>query len=257
MCEALDFAASFLICNRLRNDGADPMGKKFFPVGKLRFAVHLEPFPVAEEVIPPSSRNCLQTVGMEGGETVRVKVARRPAMQYVRKTFIRVYFYFVVANVRIFLKSNKIQQIFAEKVFFRTFAVVKNKNRLYMQLSIDNREFDKFLMIGEKVLVKPTNPQGKTKSGLLLPPSVQEGEKLQTGYVIKTGPGIPLPPQSDAGESWKEKEEIDYIPLQAKSGDLAVYLQSAGYEVVINDEKYVILTHSSIMMLLRDKELFE
>ena len=54
-----------------------------------------------------------------------------------------------------------------------------------MQLSIDHKAFDKFLMVGDKVLVKPTNPQVKTRSGLLLPPLVQEGEKLQTGYVIR------------------------------------------------------------------------
>ena len=45
-----------------------------------------------------------------------------------------------------------------------------------MELSIDNKELDKFLMIGDKVLIKPTNPQGKTKSGLLLPPLVQESD---------------------------------------------------------------------------------
>ncbi|MDR1523679.1 MAG: co-chaperone GroES family protein [Tannerella sp.] len=127
-----------------------------------------------------------------------------------------------------------------------------------MQLSIDNKELDKFLMIGDKVLVKPTNPQGKTKSGLLLPPSVQEGEKLQTGYVIKTGPGLPLPPHTDEDEPWKKKEDnVSYLPLQAKSGDLAIYLQNAGFEVIINDEKYLILPHSSILMLVRDKTLFE
>ena len=126
-----------------------------------------------------------------------------------------------------------------------------------MQLSIDNKELDKFLMIGDKVLVKPTNPQGKTKSGLLLPPLVQEGEKLQTGYVIKIGPGIPLPSQHE-DEVWKKKEEkVSYLPLQAKEGDLAVYLQNAGFEVNINDEKYIIMPHSSILMLVRDKELFE
>ena len=126
-----------------------------------------------------------------------------------------------------------------------------------MQLSIDNKELDKFLMIGDKVLVKPTNPQGKTKSGLLLPPLVQEGEKLQTGYVIKTGPGIPLPSQQE-DEIWKKNEDkISYLPLQAKEGDLAVYLQNSGFEVNINDEKYLILPHSSIFMLMRDKDLFE
>lgn len=127
-----------------------------------------------------------------------------------------------------------------------------------MQLSIDNKEFDKFLMVGDKVLVKPTNPQMKTKSGLLLPPSVQEGEKLQTGYIIRIGPGYPLPSQTEESEAWKKKEEKNaYLPLQAKEGDMAVFLQSSAYEVRINDEKYLILPHSAILMLVRDKELFE
>jgi len=127
-----------------------------------------------------------------------------------------------------------------------------------MELSIDYKELDKFLMIGDKVLVKPTNPQGKTKSGLLLPPSVQEGEKLQTGYIIKVGPGFPVPSHSDDYEVWKKKEDnISYVALQAKEGDLAVYLQSAGFEVLINDEKYLILPHSSVLMLIRDDKLFE
>ena len=127
-----------------------------------------------------------------------------------------------------------------------------------MQLSIDNKELDKFLMIGDKVLVKPTNPQGKTKSGLLLPPSVQEGEKLQTGYIIKTGPGIPIPSNTEDDEVWKKKEDKTYyLPLQAKEGDLAIYIQSSGFEVLINDDKYLILSHSSILMLVRDKDLFD
>ena len=109
-----------------------------------------------------------------------------------------------------------------------------------MQLSIDSKEFDKFLMVGDKVLVKPTNPQVKTKSGLLLPPLVQEGEKLQTGYVIRIGPGYPQPSHVDDHE-----------------GDLAVYMQSAAYEVSINQEKFLILPHSAILMLVRDKDLFE
>lgn len=127
-----------------------------------------------------------------------------------------------------------------------------------MELSIDNKELNKFLMIGDKVLVKPTNPQGKTKSGLLLPPTVQEGERLQTGYVIKSGPGIPIPPHSDEYEVWQKKEDkTAYIPLQVKEGDYAIYLQNAGFEILINDEKYLILPHSSILMLVRDEKLFD
>lgn len=153
-------------------------------------------------------------------------------------------------------KINKIY--FVLRLACAIFATNFGRRIIVMQLSIDNKELDKFLMIGDKVLVKPTNPQGKTKSGLLLPPSVQEGEKLQTGYIIKTGPGIPMPSQSDDYEVWKKKEDrVSYISLQAKEGDLAVFLQSAGFEILINEEKYLILSHSSILMLIRDEKLFE
>ena len=75
-----------------------------------------------------------------------------------------------------------------------------------MQLSIDQKDIDKFLMIGDKVLIKPKNPQSQTKTGLYLPPSVQQGEKIQAGYIIKTGPGYPLPSQSEEHEVWEKKK---------------------------------------------------
>ena len=76
-----------------------------------------------------------------------------------------------------------------------------------MQLAIDQKDIDKFLMIGDKVLIKPKNPQSQTKTGLYLPPTVQQGEKIQAGYVIKTGPGYPLPAQSEEREVWEKKSE--------------------------------------------------
>lgn len=128
-----------------------------------------------------------------------------------------------------------------------------------MQLSIDQKDIDKFLMIGDKVLIKPKNPQSQTKSGLFLPPSVQEGEKIQSGYIIKTGPGYPLPSQVEEDEVWKKKkdEEVHYLPLQAREGDLAIYLQNASFEIIFNNEKYLIVPHSAILMLVRDDGLFE
>lgn len=128
-----------------------------------------------------------------------------------------------------------------------------------MQLAINQKDIDKFLMIGDKVLIKPTNPQSKTKSGLFLPPSVQEGEKIQTGYIIKSGPGYPLPSQAEEHEVWEKKkdEAVYYLPLQAHEGDLAVYLQNAAYEINVNDEKFLIVPHSAILMLVRDEGLFE
>ena len=126
-----------------------------------------------------------------------------------------------------------------------------------MQLAIDRKDIDKFLMIGDKVLIKPKNPQSQTKSGLYSPPTVQQ-DRIQAGYIIKTGPGYPLPSQTDEHEVWEKKEgEVHYLPLQAKEGDLAVYLQNSAYEINFNDEKYLIVPHSAILMLIRDEGLFE
>lgn len=47
-----------------------------------------------------------------------------------------------------------------------------------MQLAIDQKDIDKFLMVGDKVLIKPKNPQSHTKSGLYLPPTIQK-DKIQ------------------------------------------------------------------------------
>ena len=127
-----------------------------------------------------------------------------------------------------------------------------------MQLSLEQKDIEKFYMVGDKVLIKPKNPQSQTKTGLYLPPSVQEREKIQSGYVVKVGPGYPLPAQNEEREVWEKKEEeVRYLSLQAKEGDLAVYLQNAAYEISFNDEKYLIVPHSAILLLVRDEGLFE
>lgn len=127
-----------------------------------------------------------------------------------------------------------------------------------MQLSIDQKDVDKFIMIGDKVLIKPKNPQSRTKSGLYLPPTVLQ-DKIQSGYIIKVGPGFPLPSQKEEHEVWEKKEDeaVHYLPLQAHEGDLAVFLQNAAYEIDFDDEKFLVVPHSAILMLLRDEGLFE
>ena len=128
-----------------------------------------------------------------------------------------------------------------------------------MQLPIDQKDIDKFFMVGDKVLIKPKNPQNQTNTGLYLPPTVQQNEKIQSGYIIKAGPGYPLPSLADEAEVWKKKkdENVQYVPLQAHEGDLAVYLQSSAYEIKFNNEVYMIVPHSAILMFIRDEGLFE
>lgn len=127
-----------------------------------------------------------------------------------------------------------------------------------MSLVIEEKDLEKFIMVGDRVLVKPKNPSGKTKSGLYLPPTVQENEKIQSGYIVKVGPGYPIPAVSDEDEIWKEKkDDVKYVPLQTHIGDLAIYLNKSGYEIEFNNEKYIILPHSAILMIIRDENLFE
>jgi chaperonin GroES len=123
-----------------------------------------------------------------------------------------------------------------------------------MILTHDNK-LRKLIVIGDRILVKPLQPDQRTASGLYLPPGVQEKEKVQQGYVIKTGPGyaIPLPVEN---ESWKsEEEQIKYIPLQAKEGDIAVFLLNGATEVMYQGDKYFIVPQSAILMLEREDEL--
>ncbi|HRN47055.1 MAG TPA: co-chaperone GroES family protein [Niabella sp.] len=127
-------------------------------------------------------------------------------------------------------------------------------NHQYMRITADNR-FKKLIVIGDRVLLKPVKPNERTESGLYLPPGVQEKEKVQQGYVIKTGPGyvIPVPVEN---EPWKtDEEQVKYIPLQAREGDLAIFLLSAATEVMYEDEKYFIVPQSAILMLEREEDL--
>jgi len=107
-----------------------------------------------------------------------------------------------------------------------------------MALSIDENDLNKFIVIGDRVLIQPKTPDQRTKSGLYLPPGVQEKEKLQSGYVLKVGPGYPIPAITDVDEPWKDKsDELKYVPLQPKEGDLAVYIQNNAYEIEFKKEK--------------------
>jgi chaperonin GroES len=121
-----------------------------------------------------------------------------------------------------------------------------------MLLTADNK-LKKLVVIGDRALIRLTRTGERTQSGLFLPPGVQEKEKVQQGYVIKTGPGyaIPMPVEN---EPWKgEEEQVKYIPLQVKEGDLAIFLLSGAIEIEYQGEKYYIVPQSAILMLEREE----
>lgn len=114
------------------------------------------------------------------------------------------------------------------------------------------------IVVGDRLLIKPVKEDAKTKGGLLLPPGYKEKEDVQSGYVIKVGPGYPIPMPTEENEPWKTPDDqVKYIPLQAREGDKAIFMQKGAVEIIYKNEKYFIVPQQSILLLERDDTLFE
>jgi len=115
----------------------------------------------------------------------------------------------------------------------------------------------RIIVIGDRVLIKPDLNEDRTKVGLYLPQTVKDKEDVIGGRVVQTGPGIPLADPADLSEEpWKRREkEVKFLPVQARPGDYALFLQKAGVEIKYEGEKYVIVPQSAILILIREEEL--
>ena len=90
----------------------------------------------------------------------------------------------------------------------------------------------------------------------ILAPGYSEKDEIQNGYVVKVGPGIPVPFfPDDENEPWKSQksEKVRYIPLQPLVGDLAIFLSKNSVEITYHDQKYFIVPQHSILLLERDE----
>ncbi len=114
------------------------------------------------------------------------------------------------------------------------------------------------IVVGDRLLIKPVSVS-KSGGGLFLPPGYKEKEEVRSGYVIKAGPGYPIPlPSDDMDEPWKKTDDkVKYIPLQAKEGDLAIFMQKGAVEIAFEGEKYFIVPQHSVLLLERDETLYE
>jgi len=114
---------------------------------------------------------------------------------------------------------------------------------------------ENIVIIGDRILIKPLEASNKTGSGLYLPPSVKERDAVHTGLVVKGGPGYPIPASKDPDDLFKNESQdpISYVPLQVKEGDEALYLHACGYEIEINDERYVVVGQNAILLVLRNE----
>ena len=86
--------------------------------------------------------------------------------------------------------------------------------------------------LADRVLVKPTEKEEKTKSGIYLPDTAKE--KPQEGEIIAVGPG-------------KMTDDGKRIPLDLKAGDRVIYAKYGGTEIKVDDEELIILRESDIL----------
>jgi chaperonin GroES len=89
--------------------------------------------------------------------------------------------------------------------------------------------------LGKKVLVKPDKVEEKTAGGLVLPPSSTEGEKPETGVIIKLGEG-----------TVKGKK----VTFDVKVGDRIYFKKYSPDEIEVDSEKYFILDSDDILAVL-------
>ena len=86
--------------------------------------------------------------------------------------------------------------------------------------------------LGDRVVIRPSEADEVTKSGIILPDTAKE--KPQEGEVVAVGPGR----QTDDGKR---------IPIDLKAGDKVMYAKYGGTEVEDGDEELLILRESDIL----------
>jgi chaperonin GroES len=88
--------------------------------------------------------------------------------------------------------------------------------------------------LGDRVIVKASEGEERTASGLLIPDTAKE--KPQEGEVLAVGPG--------------RYEDGKYVPLEVKVGDKIIYSKYGGTEVKIAGEDYLILSERDVLAIV-------
>lgn len=89
--------------------------------------------------------------------------------------------------------------------------------------------------LADRVIVKQSDAEQKTKSGIVLPDSAKE--KPTQGKVISVGPG-------------KLDEKGKPMEIGLRTGDTVYYGKWSGTEIEVNGEKFVILKESDVLGVL-------
>jgi chaperonin GroES len=89
--------------------------------------------------------------------------------------------------------------------------------------------------LGDRVVIKPSPAEEKTKGGIILPDTAKE--KPVVGEIIAVGPGR----RSDDGA---------VIPMELKVGDKVLYGKYSGTEVTVEGQEYLIMREADIFAVV-------
>jgi chaperonin GroES len=89
--------------------------------------------------------------------------------------------------------------------------------------------------LGDRVVIKPSDKEEKTKSGILLPDTAKE--KPQEGIVEAVGTGRIL----DNGTK---------VPMELKVGDKVLYGKYSGTEITLEGDQVLILRETDVLAVV-------
>ena len=112
-------------------------------------------------------------------------------------------------------------------------------------------------VVGDRVLVQPGLEDDQSAGGLYLPAGVKAKERVQSGRIVKIGPGVAVPnPDYSTAEAWEEDASpVRYLGLQARVGDQTLFLRKEAIEVEYAGESFLIVPHGALLALVRPRHL--
>ena len=89
--------------------------------------------------------------------------------------------------------------------------------------------------LGDRVIVKPKEPEEVTKGGIILPDTAKE--KPMEGEIVAVGPG-------------RVADDGKLVKMELKTRDKVLYGKYSGTEIKINDEEYLIMRESDVYAII-------
>lgn len=97
-------------------------------------------------------------------------------------------------------------------------------------------------------LIEPSEAQGKTTGGVVIPDTAKE--KPAEGKVLAVGTGRWETPEKKLDRKLKKKEEKVFRPTVLKPGDQVLYEKYATTEVELDGKELVLVRESDVLGLL-------